>query len=106
MSATFFMLELRVSDWRRSLAWYRDVLGLAVEMTDEENGFALLGAGPTRVSLKEGVPEPGSTLAYFRVEDLDAFVDDPSRVKRNAEEDYRRLILRDPDGHRIGLFEQ
>lgn len=41
----WFMVEVVVSDWVRSLAWYRDVLKADTELIDEARGFVLLRVG-------------------------------------------------------------
>ena len=46
-----FLVELAVTDWPASVAWYRDRLGLAVELLDEANNYALLTAGAGRVGV-------------------------------------------------------
>jgi catechol 2,3-dioxygenase-like lactoylglutathione lyase family enzyme len=97
-------VELRVRDWAASLAWYRDVLGLEVELRDEPNRFALLTAGVCRVALKAGEPTPGGVLLAFEVERLSRFAALSDDVK-TSEEGYRRLLLRDPDGYAVTLFE-
>ena len=70
-----YLVELTVADWPAAVAWYRDRLGLPVELIDEPNRYALLAAGPGRVALKAGTPTPGTTTLVFRVADLDDDVD-------------------------------
>lgn len=100
-------VELRVSDWPRSVAWYRDVLGLTVLMSDSEK-FALLGADEGRVALKAGEPRLGVLLA-FEVTQLDDWVcrlgDLIEGPVKTSDEGYRRVRFRDPDGYEIILFE-
>ncbi|HXG09053.1 MAG TPA: VOC family protein [Gemmataceae bacterium] len=107
-----YLVELTVADWPAAVAWYRDLLGLALLLRDEVNCFALLRAGAGRLALKAGRPDPGSVLLTFEVDDL------PAELQRLAEqgvvsesplkaspEGYRRALLRDPDGHRLCLFD-
>lgn len=106
------MVELTVADWPRSVAWYRDVLRLGVGLIDEPNRFTLLTADNGVVALKAGSANPGTVRLVFNVGDLDAEllrvgalgVSPESPVKLTPE-GYRRATLRDPDGHRIDLFE-
>jgi catechol 2,3-dioxygenase-like lactoylglutathione lyase family enzyme len=105
-------VELTVSDWPAAVAWYRDVLGLRVLLRVEEDAFALLGAGAGRVSLKAGTPQPGTTALAFEVEDLPAEVARlgrfgvvPESEMKASAEGYRRAHYRDPDGHRLTLFD-
>jgi catechol 2,3-dioxygenase-like lactoylglutathione lyase family enzyme len=106
-----YFVELTVADWRAARAWYRDALGLAVELEDEATGFVLLRAGGSRVALKAGTPRPGTVKLVFEVADLAAGLDRLAGlgaavgpVKPSAE-GYRRAFVRDPDGYEIGLFE-
>ena len=69
---TFFMVELTVSDFARSVTWYRDVLGLKLGLLDEPNGFALLETDGGRVALKRGSPSPTAVRLHFHVPDLAA----------------------------------
>ena len=105
-------VELTVSDWPAALAWYRDVLGLEVLLCDGAKRFALLRAGAGRLTLKAGNPEPGSVLLTFEVDDLSAELRrlalrgvSPEAAVKESPEGYRRALIRDPDGHRLALFE-
>ena len=107
-----YLVELTVADWPASLAWYRDRLGLAVELLDEANRYALLTAGAARLALKAGSPSPGSTRLTFLVSNLDAEIERlgragvvPVRPIRTSPEGYRSVRLADPDGHPVELFE-
>jgi catechol 2,3-dioxygenase-like lactoylglutathione lyase family enzyme len=106
-----YLVELTVADWPTSLAWYRDRLGLPVELLDEPNRYALLAAGPARVALKAGASSPGTTKLVFRVPDLDAelarLTGDgivPEGPIKGSPEGYRSARFRDPDGHRVEVF--
>jgi catechol 2,3-dioxygenase-like lactoylglutathione lyase family enzyme len=107
-----FLVELTVADWAASLAWYRDRLGLTVELLDEPNRYAMLSAGRARVALKVGRPTPGGTTLTFLVAELDSELDRlnragiiPTRPPRMSAEGYRSARFADPDGHPIELFE-
>src|SRR4051812_15031216 len=107
-----FLVEFTVSDWPASVAWYRDRLGLAVDLRDEPNQYALLAAGSRRIALRAGTPSPGSTKLVFQVTDLTAESGRLSRAGvtdlgpvQTSGEGYRSLRLADPDGYRIELFE-
>ncbi len=101
---TLYMTELAVADLDASLAFYRDRLGLPVELLDEANGFALLHTGG-RLALKRGTPGGGATV-HLEVADLDAELarlGEPAAVK-TSDEGYRRAKLTDPDGYAVVLF--
>ena len=113
--ARFFMAEVRVADRGRSVAWYRESLGLRVVLDDAEGRFTLLESGPggARVALKEA-PEgrggQGSVHLVFEVVDLDAQMarlqqqEIPFEGPTGSAEGYREIRLADPDGTPIGLF--
>ncbi len=111
MIRSLYMVELTVADWPAAVAWYRDTLGLEVQLLDEAHRFALLKAGSARVALKEGQPEPGSVLLTFEVADLPTVlerliapgVEVESPITDSAE-GYRRAIIRDREGYRLCLF--
>jgi predicted enzyme related to lactoylglutathione lyase len=105
-------VELQVADWPAAVAWYRDVLGLAVVLRVEADRFALLKAGSGQVALKAGRPRPGSALLAFEVEDLPAELErlaalgvTPEAPMKTSPEGYRRALLRDPDGYRLCLYD-
>ena len=114
-SIGYFMTEIRVADWRRVVAWYRDALGLRVVLEDAAGRFALLEvAGGGRVAVKEaaGGGEAGRATVrlVFEVVDLEGW-----RRKLVAlgvatvgpiasPEGYRELTFCDPAGTPIGLF--
>lgn len=111
----FFLAEFVVADFARSLAWYRDALGLALVLLDEPNQFALLrGAGRGQLALKGGTaaPTPGGVRLHFFQPDLDAALERlaalgilPDGPPRVSSEGYRSATLHDPDGYRVYLFE-
>lgn len=107
-----YLVELRVADWPASLAWYRDRLGLRVEVPDESNRFAVLAGHHGRVALKAGVPAPGGVKLVFRVSDLDVELARLATVGvvatgplRISPEGYRSARFTDPDGYVVELFE-
>lgn len=110
---TLFMTELAVADFAAAVAWYRDRLGLRVEVLDESRRFALLTApGGGRLALKAGEPTPGGVTVHFHVADLAAELArlaavgvSPVSPVREDVEGYRRAVLADPDGYRVVLFE-
>ena len=105
------MTELAVADYEASVAWYRDVVGLRVELADPAHGFALLrGPDGGRLAVKAGTPVPGGVKVHLEVADVgaelarigaDAVVTEG--VKESAE-GYRRAVVRDPDGYAVVLF--
>ena len=100
---------LETTDLARSLAFYRDTLGLAVQF--EMPGFVFLNAGGVTLSLSEAhaklaTPGAGGTEIVFGVADVTAahaalrargvqFLNAP----RNVTGDQWAANFRDPDGH-------
>ena len=107
-----YMVELIVADWTMSVAWYRDLLDLAPVLSDEVKQFALFEIGGGRLALKAGAPQPGNGQLAFEVDDLlgllkhlaDRHIVSEGPIQ-DSPEGYRRAVIRDPDGHRLCLFE-
>jgi len=105
---------LGTTDLARSLAFYRDTLGLAVQF--EMPGFVFLNAGGVTLSLSEAhaelaTPVAGGTEVVFGVADVTAahaalstrgveFLNAP----RNVTGDQWAANFRDPDGHLLSVF--
>jgi catechol 2,3-dioxygenase-like lactoylglutathione lyase family enzyme len=112
MIRRLYLVELTVADWPAALAWYRDMLTLEIVQIDEAHRFALLRAGEWHLSLVEGRPEPGTVRLTFEVDDLSAELRRlaelgvvPESPLKVSSEGYRRALVRDPDGHRLDLFD-
>ena len=105
---------LGVRDLERSLAFYRDALGLPVQFAGE--GFVFLNAGGVTIAIRKvsALPEvggPGRTELVFHVDD----VDEAHRALRARGVVFRiepRIVtgdqlaadFRDPDGHVLSIF--
>jgi catechol 2,3-dioxygenase-like lactoylglutathione lyase family enzyme len=112
MIETLYMVELIVADWSRSLRWYCEVLGLQPALTVEADRFAMFETDGLRLALKEGEVRVGSIHLTFKVDALDAQLArlatlgvKPEGDVKQSPEGYRRVLLRDPDGHLLSLFE-
>ncbi|MDB5350835.1 MAG: lactoylglutathione lyase family protein [Planctomycetota bacterium] len=109
-----FLIEISVSDWDHSLAWYRDTLGLQPSLIDESHRYALLSVLGANLAIRQEkrVGEHSGFRLTFRVENLDTSrsrliglgvpVGEPTE---NIEEHFREARLTDPDGTPITLFE-
>jgi catechol 2,3-dioxygenase-like lactoylglutathione lyase family enzyme len=108
---------LSVSDYGRSLAWYRDVLGFEVVFELETWGWAQLQSPVTGllvgIGQSEEVKQGGGATLTFRVEDIDAarayleaqdvrFDGETSQV----EDMVRLATFYDPDGNALMLAQQ
>ena len=112
-------IALTVGDRDRSVAFYRDTLGLTFLFYAGPT-LAFLDAGGTRLMLSTGEGEfkPGSsTVIYFRVDDIVAehaaisargatFVDTPHLVAKMPDHELWMCFLKDPDGNLLGLMEE
>ncbi len=108
------MVMLGVADIERSLAFYRDVLGLSVHGQSE--GLAFVDAGDIAIALSEPLwqsrgERPGATEVVFAVDDVKAahadlvtrgveFLQAPRAV---TPMDWAANFA-DPDGHVLSLF--
>jgi len=112
-------IHISVSDIDRSVAFYRDVLGIPLLFQVPGQPMAFFASGDVRLYL--GVPEDPSYASkctlYFRVEDIDAEYDrlaaagaavlgTPHVVHRDGATHLWMAFLRDPDGHNIGLMQE
>ena len=110
--------SLTVADVRRSLAWYRDVLGFAVDREFERDGrlfAASLRAGTIRILLTQDdgakgldrVKGEGFSLQITTAQDIDALASHAKRAGAVLDSEpadawgVRVFRLRDPDGFRL-----
>jgi catechol 2,3-dioxygenase-like lactoylglutathione lyase family enzyme len=108
-----YCLELRTSRWDEMLAWYRDLLGLKSLIRIDEDRYALLSAGGTRVAIvgSEGLAAAtGRHVLVFEAAELEtlqaAIGQRQSRLPdiREHAEGFRQLSLEDPDGNRVRII--
>jgi predicted enzyme related to lactoylglutathione lyase len=112
-------IHISVTDVERSVAFYRDVLGISHQFTVPGRPMAFFASGDVRLYL--GVPEsPEFTsrcVLYFNVDDIDAevarltglgvsFNDKPHVVHRDGPTELWMAGLTDPDGHHIILMQE
>ena len=112
-------VHVSVTDVERSVAFYRDVLGIPHLFTVPGQPMAFFASGPVRLYL--GVPETAEftsrCVLYFTVEDIDAevdrltgldveFGDRPHVVHRDGATELWMAGLRDPDGHHVILMQE
>lgn len=112
-------IHVSVRDIDRSVAFYRDVLGVPLLFQVPGQPMAFLQSGDVRLYL--GRPEDPAfatrVVLYFRVDDLDAEyarlvdagadqVDQPHLVHRDADHELWMAFFRDPDGHHVALMQE
>jgi catechol 2,3-dioxygenase-like lactoylglutathione lyase family enzyme len=110
------IVMLGVSDLSRSVAYYRDTLGLPVVFASDE--FAFLKAGAVTLALRHAAPLPearedGRTELVFTVEDIDRAHERLQErgvafriAPRVVTGDQFAADFRDPDGHVLSIFGQ
>ena len=112
-------IALTVSDVARSVAFYRDALGIPL-LFQAGPSLAFFDCGSVRLMLSAGEGEfkPGlSSVLYFRVADITAahdrmkanavvFVDAPHFIAKMPDHDLWMCFFKDPDGHTMALMEE
>ena len=120
MSASTFNLDglgqvaVPVRDLVRSVAFYRDVLGLPLLF--EVPGMAFFDGGGVRLMFSEQPEGPlHASILYYRVDDLDAahamlkaknveFVRPPHLIAKMEDHELWMAFLTDPDDHTLALM--
>jgi predicted enzyme related to lactoylglutathione lyase len=112
-------IHISVTDVDASVAFYRDVLGIAFLFQVPGRPMAFFASGEVRLYL--GVPESndfaGKATLYFTVDDIDAerarlvergvaFLDEPHVVHRDGDGELWMSLFRDPDGNNLVLMQQ
>jgi catechol 2,3-dioxygenase-like lactoylglutathione lyase family enzyme len=111
-------VHVSVTDLDRSVAFYRDTLGIPHLFTVPGQPMAFFAAGDVRLYLgRPEAPEFASRcVLYFWVDDIDAEaarlrdagleVEPPHVVHRDGTTELWMAALRDPDGHHIMLMRE
>lgn len=110
-------IHVSVDDVDRSVAFYRDVLGMRFLFQVPGQSMAFFDCGGIRLYL--GAPESEAYrsrgMIYFSVEDLDeayetlrergvSFPDAPHVVHRDEHVELRMAFFADPDGNNLALM--
>ncbi|MGI9430758.1 MAG: VOC family protein [Myxococcota bacterium] len=108
-----FRPNLLVRDVSRAIGFYRDVLGMEVHAAPPDGSFAMLGGhGAAEVALvRHEAPQPGEAYLYVRgVESLLQRCQEAgfeiTRSLATQPWGLRDFVVRDPDGHSIGIGER
>jgi predicted enzyme related to lactoylglutathione lyase len=109
---TKLMVMVFVSDMDRSVRFYRDVLGLSLEM--ETPYWSMVRFGDVQIGLHPQTPvnpaNPAGMSIGFYVDDIDATVATlrgrGANVYGEKQEDFGKIATAtDPDGYRIEICE-
>ena len=107
-----FRPNLLVKDIETAVAFYRDVIGLEVRNATDDGSFALLGKGLAEGALVQ-TDDPPVEQAYLYVRGIEALSqrckDAGIEITRGLVEHpwgLRDFVVRDPDGHMIGIGER
>ena len=113
-------IALSVTDMERSIAFWRDTVGLKflfqapnVAFFDVDGVRLMLGAAESPAA------KPAGTVLYFEVDDLDATFEllrdlgtavalngEPHFIAKLGDKDLWMAFLQDPDGHLFGLMSE
>lgn len=113
-TVALFCVEIRTARWPELVAWYRHALGLRVLMRGIDEGYALVAAGTARLALLARADAPPDSRRWslaFEVHDLDAArarLEEAGTAAPSPTahaEGFRELVVSDPDGNRVRLFE-
>lgn len=107
--------EARVRNYKKTVKFYRDVLGLKLVFEEDDKDFIQFSAGKSTTYLALlGVPKNSSSSNFvptLEVDDIDAAVDrlrtkGVKFITRILEFTHIRLVeFVDPEGNRLQLFE-
>jgi catechol 2,3-dioxygenase-like lactoylglutathione lyase family enzyme len=116
---TIGQVHISVTDLERSVAFYRDTLGIPFLFEVPGQPMAFFDCDGVRLYL--GEPESSefrsNPILYFRVDDLDeaytalrargvTFVDEPHLIAHMEDHDLWMVAFRDPDGNHLVLMNE
>ena len=109
-------IALTVENLAETTAFYRDVLGMTLQL--EVPGMAFFQCGTVRLMLgtAEHVTHP-ATIVYYRVSDIEAACEtlrdrgatierEPRLTHKTEEQELWLAFLRDPEGHLLALMSE
>jgi predicted enzyme related to lactoylglutathione lyase len=112
-TTTLYAVELRTSDWLRLVTWYRDIVGLRVAVRMTGRQYALLAGREGRLVIlgrEDAAPADKRWSLVFEVADLETVrgrldaAGVASTPTESVSENYRELVVADPDGNQVRFF--
>lgn len=117
--AAIGQIALTVATIDRSVAFYRDALGMPL-LFQAPPGLAFFNCGGIRLMLSQpeaGFTPGGGSVLYFRVTDIEgthaalmargvSFVDTPHLITKMPDHDLWMTFFKDPDGNGLALMEE
>jgi catechol 2,3-dioxygenase-like lactoylglutathione lyase family enzyme len=116
---TIGQIHVSCTDMERSVAFYRDALGIPLLFEVPGQPMAFFDCGGVRLYL--GQPETpefrSQPVLYFRVDDLDeayaalkdrgvSFVEEPHIIARMEDHELWMIFFKDPDGTNLALMSE
>ena len=115
--STIGQIAITVSDVERSIAFYRDSLGMKFLFQVPNLGFFDCGGIRLMLSHPDKPGESFSSVIYFKVDEIQAayrglsgrgvpFEGEPHLIARMPDHDLWMAFLRDPDRNLLGLMSE
>jgi len=112
-------IHLTVEDLPRTVAFYRDVMGMQLLFEVVDQSMAFFDCGGIRLCFgpNEGLDQPSSPLIYYRVDDITGSCEELERqgvaldgpahvVHRTDTMELWMAFFDDPEGHKVALMEE
>ncbi|MFV0245808.1 MAG: VOC family protein, partial [Qingshengfaniella sp.] len=116
MQARF--VTVRVENWHEAINFYRNILGLTLKFSDDENQFAMFESGLIRIAVEGSVKpahkrqnDTGALLVNFNVKNLQKTLENlresGAQILSNIKQGpgYSYVAISDPEGNEHILFE-
>ena len=118
MQADIGIVTIRVENWERMLAYYRDALGLVPQFVDAPSQYAMFKTGQTRLALEgpakpafERRPGVGAVMTNLKVENLAREVETLAAQGVNcltgihSGPGYDYVVIADPEGNEHVIYQ-
>ncbi len=108
------IVELRVRDWQKAVAWFRNHFHLSLKMEHASEEYGLLEAGNVQLAFKGDlqVVVGNQVQLQWEVADLPECLTElvaagVSIIKpmKTSDEGYRRIVVEGPEGLELHLFD-